>query len=83
MGIINGFAFSVMLAMNRGPLFGHHAGSKPEPKPEKVRNDRMQIQGTMRLAAMQKDGDSSDRDVCDDQCKNRNLPPRPIQIAIG
>jgi len=63
MGIINRLAFSVMLAMNRGPLFGHHTSSEPKPKTEEMRNNRVQIQGTMRLATMQKDGDRSDSDM--------------------
>jgi hypothetical protein len=37
----------------------------------------------MRLAAMQKDGDCSDRNVSNYQRKNGNLQPRPIEIAIG
>ena len=63
MGIINGFTFSVVLAVNGGPLFGNHAGSKPEPEAEEVRSDRMQIERTVRLAAVQKNSDASDGDV--------------------
>ena len=37
----------------------------------------MQLQGTVRLAAMQEDRDTSNRDVSDDQGENQNLPPRP------
>ena len=43
----------------------------------------MQIQSTVRLAAMQKDGDASNSDMGDDQGENQNFPPRPSQIAIG
>ena len=63
MGIINGFAFGVVLAVNRSPLFGDHAGSKPKPETEKMRCNRMQIERTVRLAAVQKNGDASNGDV--------------------
>ena len=43
----------------------------------------MQVQGTMRLAAMQKDGDRRNSDMSNYQGKNGNLPPRPIEVAIG
>jgi hypothetical protein len=37
----------------------------------------------MCLTAMQKDRDSSNRDVREYQGKDGDLPPRPVQIAIG
>ena len=73
----------MMLAMNRSPLFGNHAGGEPEPKTEEMRNHWMQIQGTVCLAAMQKDGDRCNSDVGNYQSKNGNLPPKPIEVAIG
>jgi hypothetical protein len=63
MGIIGGFAFSMVLAVHGRPLFGDHAGRKPEPKAEKMGCNWMQIEGTVRLAAVQKNGDASNRDV--------------------
>ena len=63
MGIINGFAFGVVLAVNCGPLFSDHAGSKPKPETEKMRCNRMQIQRTVCLAAVQKNSDACDGDV--------------------
>jgi len=63
MGIINGFAFSMVLTVNSGPLFGNHASGKPEPEAEKVRSNRMQVERTVRLAAVQKNGDASNGDV--------------------
>ena len=52
MGIVNGFAFGVVLAVNRSPLFGDHAGGKPEPEAEKMGGNGMQIERTVRLAAV-------------------------------
>jgi hypothetical protein len=63
MGIINRFAFGVVLAVNGSPLFGDHASGKPEPEAEEVRSNRMQIERTVRLATMQENGDASNGDV--------------------
>jgi hypothetical protein len=63
MGIINGFAFSVVLAVNGSPFFGNHAGGEPEPETKEVRGNRMQIERTVRLAAVQENGDASNSDV--------------------
>ena len=38
----------------------------------------MQVQGTVRLAAMQIDSHASDGDVGNNQSKNQDLPPHPI-----
>ena len=83
MGIIDGFAFSVVLAVNRGPLFGDHARGKPEPVAEKMGCNRMQIERTVRLAAVQKNSNTSDSDVRHSQGKQHNLPPGPIKVAMG
>jgi hypothetical protein len=63
MGIINGFAFGVVLAVNGSPLFSDHASGKPEPEAKEMRSNRMQIERTVRLAAVQKNSDASDGDV--------------------
>jgi hypothetical protein len=63
MGIIHGFAFGVVLAVHSSPLFGDHASRKPEPEAEKMGCNRMQIERTVRLAAVQKNSDSGDSDV--------------------
>jgi hypothetical protein len=34
------------------------------------------------LATMQKNRHAGDRDVGDDQSKDHNLPPSPIEVAI-
>jgi hypothetical protein len=63
MGIINGFAFGVVLAVNGSPFFGNHASGKPEPEAKEVGSNRMQIERAVRLAAVQKNGDASNGDV--------------------
>ena len=83
MGVIDGFAFGVVLAVNRSPLFGDHASGEPEPETEKMGCNRMQIQRTVCLAAMQKNSDASDSDVRHGQGKQHNLPPGPIKVAMG
>jgi hypothetical protein len=83
MGIINGFAFSVVLAVNGGPLFGNHTRGKPEPEAEKMGCNWMQIERTVRLAAVQKNSNASNGDVRHSQGKQHNLPPSPIEVAVG
>ncbi len=83
MGIIGSFAFGVVLAVNSRPLFGDHAGSKPEPEAEKMGCNGMQIQRTMCLAAVQKNSDAGNGDVRHRQGKQHNLPPSPIEVAMG
>ena len=43
----------------------------------------MQIERTVRLAAVQKNSDASDSDMRQRQGKERNLPPSPIEVAMG
>ena len=83
MGIISGFAFGVVLAVHGGPLFGDHAGCKPEPEAEKMGCYRMQIQRAVRLATVQENSDASNGDVRQRQGKQHNLPPGPIKVAMG
>lgn len=83
MWIIYGLTLRVMFAVNGCPLFGHHTGGQPEPEAEEVGWQRMQIQSTMRLATMQKDGHAGNGDMSHHQGKNYDLPPGPVQIAIG
>ena len=83
MGIIHGFAFSVVLAVHSSPLLGDHASRKPKPETKKMRCNRMQIQRAVRLAAVQKNSDASNGDVRQRQGKQHNLPPGPIKVAMG
>jgi hypothetical protein len=43
----------------------------------------MQIERTVRLAAVQKNSNASNGDVCHSQGKQHNLPPSPIEVAVG
>src|SRR5690606_18693671 len=63
MGIALAFAARMMFAMNGHPLFGDHAGADPQPEPEKMGRDGMQIEPAMRLAAVQEDRDADDGDM--------------------
>jgi hypothetical protein len=54
MRIFRGVAFGVMFAMNGNPFFRHHASGQPQPQPEEVAYQRMQSEGAVRLAAVQK-----------------------------
>ena len=51
--IVDGLALRVVLAMDRGPLLGHHAGGEPQPETEEMAGDRMQVERAMRLMAVQ------------------------------
>ena len=48
-----------------------------------MRNDRMQIQRPMGLAAMQIDGHRSDGDVRGDQGVDNHLPARGIEQTVA
>lgn len=83
MGIIDGFAFGVVLAVNGSPFFGHHAGGQPQPKTKEMRGNWMQVERTMRLAAVQENSNARNRNVGYRQGKQHNLPPSPIKVAMG
>ena len=42
--IVDGLAFGVVLAMDCGPLLGHHAGCQPKPEAKKMARQGMQLQ---------------------------------------
>ncbi len=54
-------AAGVVLAVNRHPLAGDHAGREPEPEAEEVADRGMHRQRTMRLVAVQENRDAGDR----------------------
>jgi hypothetical protein len=83
MGVVNRLAFGVVLAVNSGPLFGDHASGEPEPEAKEVRSNRMQIERTVRLAAVQENSNACDRNVGYRQGKQHNLPPCPIEVSMG
>jgi len=61
--VFRALALRVVLAMDGSPLLGVHPGGEPEPEAEEVRHDGVQLQGAVRLAAMQIDRDGRDRDM--------------------
>jgi hypothetical protein len=77
-GSSGGFALGVMLAMDRRPLLGHHAGGQPQPATEEMRHQRMQIERAMRLMAVQEDGHRGNGDVRQTQRCQHVGPPGPI-----
>ncbi|MCY1231748.1 hypothetical protein D9M72_442080 [compost metagenome] len=81
--IVLGLALGVVLAMDRGPLPGDHAGGQPQPEAEEMLGDRVQVQRPVRHAAVQEDGDASDGDVRHHQGVDDDLPPGPIGKAVG
>src|SRR5690606_34263046 len=76
-------ATRMVLAVNRHPLFGDHAGGQPQPETEKVRHGRMQIQAAMRLAAMQVQRHTQDSDVGHQQGEEDDLPPARLSQSAS
>jgi hypothetical protein len=81
--IVFGFALGVVLAVNRGPLLGHHARGHPQPETEEMLGDRMQVQRPVRHAAVQENGHAGDRDVRHHERVDHDLPPGPVGEAVG
>jgi hypothetical protein len=70
-----------MLAMYCDPLARDHARREPEPEPEEMTRDRMQIERAMRLMAMEEDRDTRDRHVREQQRDCDVAPDREIENA--
>jgi hypothetical protein len=70
-----------MLAVDGG-LLGDHAGGQPQPETEEMAGQRMQVQRTMRLMAVQKNGDRGNGDVrqhqCDDDIPHHGRSSKPL-----
>ena len=81
--IVGRFYLGVVLAVDGDPFLGQHAGGQPQPEPEKVRDDGMQVEAAVRLAAMQIDGHRGDRDVRQCQRDYDIPPPRQRHQAVG
>jgi hypothetical protein len=79
--IVRRLALRVVLAMDRRPLLGHHAGGEPQPKAEEVRHRRVQVERAMRLVAMQVDRHGSDRDLDENQPGDHVAPPGQVKNA--
>ena len=76
-------AFGVVFAVDRRPFFGHLARRQPEPETEEVRRDGVQVERTVRLMAVQKDGDAGNGDVGEHQGHQHNLPPAGFGQSVG
>jgi len=74
--VLGGFTLGVMFAMDRGPFLGHHARGEPQPETEEMADQRVQIECTVRLVAVQVDRDAGDRDMGKDKGNNNIAPPR-------
>ena len=66
-------ALGVVLSVDGRPLFGHLTGGHPQPKTEEMRCDGVQIQGPVRLMAVQEDGDAGNGNVREAQNDKENL----------
>ncbi|EWS63747.1 hypothetical protein Y695_03018 [Hydrogenophaga sp. T4] len=76
-------AFGMVLAVDRRPLLGHHAGGHPEPEAEEVRGNGVQVQRTVRRVAVQVDRDAGDGDVGEHQSDQQHLPPGRTGQTMG
>jgi hypothetical protein len=79
--IVDALALRVVLTVNGSPFLGHHARGEPKPESEEVAGDRMQVQRTMRLVAVQINGHRGYRYVRHDQRVNDVTPPWQIVNA--
>jgi hypothetical protein len=52
MRIFNRLTLCMMLAVNGGPLLGYHPSGQPQPKPEKMGGNGMEIERSMRLTTV-------------------------------
>ena len=75
-------ALGVVLTVNGRLLFGHLTGGHPQPKTEEMRCDGVQIQGTVRLMAVQEDGHAGNSDVGEAQNDKENLPTRKSHDSV-
>ena len=82
MRIFLGLALGVVLAMDRDPFLGHHAGRNPRPETEEVGERRMEIDAAVRLAAMQVQGHGKNRQLRDDQEVHAFCQPRGMAEAV-
>src|SRR6185295_7926517 len=79
--ILRGLALGMMLAMDRDPLFRHHARRQPQPEPEEMTHGRMQLERAMRLVAMKEYRDRDDGDVGQHHGRDDAAPPWQVQYS--
>jgi len=82
MRVFLGFALGVVLAVDRRPLPGHHAGGQPQPEAEKVAGNRVQIERPMGLVTVQEDRHRGDRDVGENEGHDDVAPPWEIEQPV-
>jgi hypothetical protein len=66
--------FGMVLAVNRRPFPGHLPGRQPQPETKEMRHNRVQIQRTVRLVPVQKNGHADHGDM-------RHQPVQTTQFA--
>jgi hypothetical protein len=79
--IFRPLALGVVLAVDRRPFLGHHAGGQPQPEAEEVAGKRMQVERAVSLVAMQEDGHRGDGDVGHDERDDDVAPPGQVEQA--
>ena len=81
--ILIGLDLGVVLAVDRDPLAGDEPGCQPQPEPHRMRNKRVQLQAAVRLAAMQVNGHTNDRDVRQPESQQDIPQPRELKQALA
>ena len=76
-------AFRMVFAMDRDPLLGDHRSGEPDPQAEKVRDDRVEIDTAVRLAAVQIKRHREDGDLGHDQQIDQQRAPAHLQQAAS
>ncbi len=81
--VLGGFAFGMVLAVHGHPIARLHARGEPQPEPEKVAHGRMQVEGAVRLGAMQEDRHGRDGHVGEQKSDQHELPGPQGKQAIA
>ena len=77
------FAPSMVLAVDRHPLLGDHAGGQPKPEPVEMHHGGMQVEPAVRLAAMQEDRDARNGDMSHHQGEDDDSKPGSLRQAAS
>src|SRR5690606_35687409 len=80
--IFRGLALGVVLAMDRGPFPGIHAGGQPQPETEEVLQDRMQLERAGGRISVQINGYADDGDMGQNQDDGSQLPGGRINKTV-
>ncbi len=81
--VVGRLDLGVVLAVDRDPLLGHHAGREPQPEAEEVADGRGEVERTVRLGAVQEDRDAGDGDVRQRQRDDDVAPPGQRHQSVG